>query len=101
MAALDDSEDFVRQKIEEGWSHSKLSTILKELNQVSKGFSVRSVQRFCTEKNIHKTSRLAAQEVDKVVSDAVAKVRSGYDVWGLLHGIHPPPILKNAPLEGP
>lgn len=75
MASLDNSESFIRRKVEkEGWTHAKLSNHLQGLYPESKGFSVRSLQRFCSEKNIHKTSRLGAQEVDVVVADAVAKV---------------------------
>ena len=35
---------------------------------------MRSLERFCSERGLHKTSRLSAREVDAAVSDAVAKV---------------------------
>ena len=40
------------------------------------GFSIRSIQRFCQEKNVHKTSRVTDQELDEAVSDAVSRVCS-------------------------
>ena len=39
---------------------------------LKQSFSIRSIQRFCQEKNIHKTSRVTDQELDEAVSDAVS-----------------------------
>lgn len=54
---------------------------IKWLYPRTKGFSVRSLVRFCGIKSIQKTSRLSAREVDIVVSGAVAKV-SKYGLCG-------------------
>lgn len=75
MAALNELEDVVREKVErERWTYKKLSTHLLELYPGAKGFGVRSVRRFCCLNNIRRTSRLSDGEVDIVVSGAVAKV---------------------------
>ena len=76
MAGLEVVEDVVREKIEEeGWTHSKLSSYLQTTYPDKKGFSVQCLARFCAAKNIHKTSRLRAPEVDTVVAGAIAKVK--------------------------
>ena len=71
MAALEGLEDLIREKVEQDrWSHAQFSNFLKQ------GFSIRSLQRFCQEKNIHKSSRVTDQELDEAVSDAVSRVCS-------------------------
>lgn len=76
MAALENLESFIRGKVEdERWTHKKLSEYLKaSYPQTTKGFSVRSIERFCHEKKIHKTSRLCSTDLDTAISDAIAKV---------------------------
>ena len=77
MAArsLDELEDFVREKIEqEHTTHGKLSELLCSRYPGVRGFSIRSIQRFCHEKGIHKTSRLSQADVEDVVSAGVSKV---------------------------
>ena len=75
--SLEGLEDFVRQRVEvDRVSQRQLSEELKTCFPESKGFSLRSIERFCAEKNIHKTSRLSNTEVEQAVSEAVAKVRS-------------------------
>lgn len=75
MSALDFFEGYIRDKIvKERWTHVKLSVHLQRLYPTMKGLSVRSLQRFCQEKDIHKTSRLKSTEVDAAVADAIAKV---------------------------
>ena len=72
---LSDLEDLVREKIEvERWTHKKLSLHLNQMYPQQKGFSIRSIQRFCTTKDIHKTSRLNNNNLDEVVQDAVKRV---------------------------
>lgn len=81
MANLDELEATVREKVEnEGWTYGKLSKHLQELYPGVRGFSVRSLERFCAAKNIHRTSRLKAKEVDSVVAGAVSKVCFGF-LW--------------------
>ena len=75
MASLEGLEDIVREKVEtERWTHEQLSNYLQQLYPGIRGFSVRSLERFCSTNGIHKTSRLSGQEVDAAVSDAIAKV---------------------------
>ena len=50
-------------------THSYISEQLKRMFPSRKGFSVRSVQRFCSLHNIHSTSRLSEADVDKVVKE--------------------------------
>ena len=75
MSALDSFEDFIRVKIER--DHATHHQICEELTSTfpgKRGFSVRSIRRFCQEKNIHKTSRMPASEVKSAVQEAVLKV---------------------------
>ena len=82
MASLEALEDFIWQKVEkEHWTHSKLSAHLQEAYPGERGFSVRSLQRFCREKAIRKTARLSEQELDEAVAGAISKVI----VLGLLY----------------
>ena len=77
MATLEDLqlEHVIRQKIEtEKWTHSQLSTFLKTQYVGTKGISVRSLQRFCSAKGIHKSSRASITTVDEAVLEAVGKV---------------------------
>ena len=75
MASLEELEDLIREKVEtERWTHRRLSAYLQHMYRGQRGFSVRSLERFCSAKGIHKTSRLSAQEVDTAVSDSIAKV---------------------------
>lgn len=73
--ALDDHEDYIRRRVEiDHANHRQLSEDLKATFPGEKGFSIRSIERFCHEKGIHKTSRLSDEAVEQVVSEAVAKV---------------------------
>ena len=75
MATLAMLEDYVEEKVvQDGWTYPRLSNHLKGLYPGVRGFSVRSIERFCGAKNIHRTSRLKAGEVDIVVAGAIAKV---------------------------
>ena len=75
MASLEVLEALIREKVEsEKWSHRRLSTYLQQLYPGERGFSVRSLERFCSAKGIHKTSRLSEPEIDTAVSDNITKV---------------------------
>ena len=39
-----------------------------------RGYSIRSIERFCQEKGIHKTCRLSEEDVEEAVIEAVSKV---------------------------
>ena len=75
MAALDEHEYFVREKIElEGWSHKQVSVELQHLFPGKRGFSLRSVEFFCNERGIKKLTDLDDQQLDGVVSNTVLQV---------------------------
>ena len=76
--SLESLEHYVKEKIErDGWTHKRLSEHLTAENQqTSRGFSVRSIQRFCSERNIHRTSRLSKADVEESVKQAVSEVCS-------------------------
>ena len=75
MAELDAFEDFVKEKIEkEHFTYSKLSRELKQRYPGRRGFSVRSLERFCSLKAIKRISVMNDQSLDEVVMEAVAKV---------------------------
>ena len=74
---LDDMEDFIREKVmKDKWTHRELSDHLKQTYPSQKGFSIRSLERFCSSKDIHKTARIKENDLDIVVEDAIDKVRA-------------------------
>ena len=50
LAAMESYESFVRERVREGWTHKEISNFLKQLNPGERGFSGRSVRRFCSNK---------------------------------------------------
>ena len=73
--SLDDFEDYIRDKVEQGHlTHREISERLEARFPGVRRFSIRSVERFCQEKGIHKASRLSQAEVEQVVAEGVAKV---------------------------
>ena len=74
MSALEDFEGFIRDKIvKERWTHKQISAFLEE-NHPQRGFSVRSIERFCSYKGTHKTSRIHDHQLDEAVSSATDMV---------------------------
>ena len=74
-AALEEFEDFVREKVEvEHCTHKQISEQFSEAFPGERGFSVRSVERFCSKKRIKKTSEINEQELDAVIKEAVSQV---------------------------
>ena len=73
--ALDEHEGYIRWRVEvEHASHHELCEELRATNPGVRGYSIRSIERFCREKGIHKSSRLPETAVEQVVAEAVAKV---------------------------
>ena len=73
--ALDEFEDFVGEKVEvEHCTHKQISEKFSEAFPGERGFSFRSVERFCSKKGIKKTSEINDEELDAVVSEAVSQV---------------------------
>lgn len=76
MAQLKQFEDFIRDKIEkEQWTHEQLSRYFSAKYPGERGFSIRTVRRFCAEKNISKTTKLCDADVDECISEAIAQVK--------------------------
>lgn len=72
---LDELEDYIREKVvSEQWTHKKLSDFFQQTYPGEKGFSVRSLERFCSERDIHKTPRIRSDDLDVAVDDAIKKV---------------------------
>ena len=75
MAWLEEFEDYIREKIEkEQWTHVELSNSFHARYTGQRGFSNRTIERFCSEKNIHKVSKMSDADVDVCTSEAIAKV---------------------------
>ena len=73
---LSQHEDYVRRRIEvDRVTHKQLSEELCASFPGVRGFSVRSIECFCSERSIHKTSRLTDSQVHHLVKKAVAKVK--------------------------
>ena len=74
--ALEEFEDLVREKVEGGhYTYKQISDQFKEAFPGERGFSVRSVERFCNHKGIRKTSEIDDQELDMIISEAVSQVK--------------------------
>lgn len=72
---LSSLQEVVKEKIEVcRWTHKQVSDYLQQLYPGSRGYSIRSLERFCSEANIHRTSRLDQSLVDAYVSEAIQKV---------------------------
>ena len=72
MAALEGFEDIIHAKVEQ--THGRRRQYLQQEYPRERGFSIRSIQHFCSVKGIKKTLRPAADEIDSVVSKAVNTV---------------------------
>ena len=55
-------------------THRQLSEELQNRFPGSRGCSIPSIKLFCSQRGIHKTSRLSNADVENVVADAIAKV---------------------------
>ena len=76
-------EQFIRESRENGKTLKEISDSLQDLYPGQRGFSVRSVERFCQQHDIHKTSQLQSAELCRVVATAVSQVspRSKYKIY--------------------
>lgn len=69
---LEELDGFIREKIEKDkWTHNMLKNYLQQAYPGQKGFSIRSIRRYCSENDIHRTSRLDNDDLGVVVSDAI------------------------------
>ena len=85
-AVMESYESFVRERVREGWTHKEISNFLKQLNPGERGFSGRSVRRFCFNKGIHYRSGLSTHGVNCLVASAVLSVGHSYG-RKTLHGL--------------
>ena len=75
MASLDNFEEFVKERVTvHKCTHRQVSDELKLSFPGQRGFSIRSVERFCREKGIKKMTDIDDQELDDIVSEAVLQV---------------------------
>ena len=65
----------MRRVQQERKSHKQISEELKGLYPGVRGLSMRSVRRFCEKHDIHTTSLLSNEDLDRAVSSSVAKVQ--------------------------
>lgn len=77
--ALDQLEDFVRSRIETHcYSYQAVSEELNRFFPAQRGFSSRSVRRFCVKAGITKISRLNDIELDDLVRRNIYKVTHNF-----------------------
>ena len=77
--ALEQFEDFVKDKVEvKHCTYKQISDRFTEAFPGERGFSLRSVERFCNQKGIRKTSEINDQELDIVINEAVSQVANYY-----------------------
>lgn len=77
--SLNDLRGYISHKVEQDHlTHREISERLQARFPGVRGFSIRSVSRFCQDKGIHKISRLCQAEVEQVVAEDVAKVFDKY-----------------------
>ena len=92
--AMEAYEDFIREKVEkERWTHQRVASYLQQANPAERGLSLRTVERFCTEKGISKLTPIPDDHLDRVVATSISKVGPTYGrkmMKGMLtsHGIH-------------
>ena len=73
MEKLELLKEYVHYKIEiDHLIHYKLSQKLQQVYPGERGFSVRSIERFCSHESISKMSRVSDEMLDEVISEAVA-----------------------------
>lgn len=77
MPTNDLNEDIFRKLVEkQGLSYASIGELCDAHRPGSKGFSERSVRRYCTMHGIRKRSGVTNADVDRIVSSFVAKVLS-------------------------
>ena len=67
-------EHYLREEIGKGISHKEISKRLQEILPGQRGVSKRSVRRFCSKYNIHRTSRLQKDPLRRVIASKIGQV---------------------------
>ena len=73
--------------------HQRVANYLHQANPGGRGFSLRAVEQFCSERRISKLTPIADGQLDRVVATSISKVGPTYGqkiMNGMLalHGIH-------------
>ena len=75
MARLEEFDNYIREKIEEEqWTHAERSNFLHTRYSGQRGFSIHTIELFCSKKSIHKISKLNDVDMDECTSESIAKV---------------------------
>ena len=72
-------EGFIRDMVGNGYTYQAIASELQRIYPGRVGLSTRSVRRYCSENNIHYSSRLSDQQVEDLVEQAV------FQVYTILH----------------
>uniref|UniRef100_A0A1X7TWZ3 Uncharacterized protein n=1 Tax=Amphimedon queenslandica TaxID=400682 RepID=A0A1X7TWZ3_AMPQE len=92
MAKLQQFEVEIQEKVQkEHWTQDRLSSHLKAAHPGERGLSVCSIEKFCSENDIHKTAKLSDVEVDDLVAEAIDKAT----LFGTLHFMYLSVSVKN------
>lgn len=67
-------EDFIRSRVSRRYTHRQISEEIQRLFPDERGLSEMSVRRYCTERNIHYSSRLNDDQLDDAVRACVQQV---------------------------
>ena len=68
LESLTFADPLIRDRVLRGHSHQSIAEELQQqCPSLSRGLSTRSVRSFCSTNGIHRSSRLSAHEVDRVV----------------------------------
>ena len=68
------SPDFIADLVHQKKTYLEISTLLKTMHPDKKGFSERSVRRFCDANGISKQSKIDNDRLDDIVQEVVSKV---------------------------
>ena len=79
-------EVYIKERREvQRWSYCEISKDLRNRYPGERGFSTRSLQRYCSENGISKTSKIGDDELDQVVSEAVSMVGYAKYLYTILY----------------
>lgn len=67
-------KEIIAARRAEGRTYSEISEELRMTRRDTRGFSARSIERFCEEHGIRRSARLSKDNLSKVLATAVAKV---------------------------
>ena len=82
VPTLDSLESFIRDQIlKDKKTHKQVRDFLLKRFPGARGFSIRSIERFCSARGIHRTARLCDSALDEAVSNAVKKVHKLYNSY--------------------